>query len=392
MEVFGFMMLQSSFQTGVRKIQCHPQMPLEYAGWSKTYKGFVPELSWSTDKTFWSIQPQRRAVEARCYDLCKMDAVELLNIGRKLGATGQDSRMRIAMSILGLRSEDLAVPLDQKDGDLHRMRWAEVLDHLIGFQHYQTAEGLWRRLCQLHNTGPEDLIARWLQKQSWQCGLDRNVVGSREVDWVVDLCLPEPYTRIVACSGEYHCMAVINSDDWSGLQDVDPCLLQIYVAENREDLLEQISIRSVRGDSQKEDFLREKLPAGLRNLYAGQPASSSLLGLKQPRLRFAMGDLVGWQQELSPLSRRPSNNQYIQDLVLSAKDQTVWELPDSAFSRLRPSGKIGAGDSLLNSAQARIHTMPGGLMRKDLPPVLGRAEEDAGITQLYRPLNPFRAA
>jgi len=401
MDVFGFMMLSRSTRTeGTQLIHCNPTVPLEYAGWSKPYKGFIPELSWSTEKPFWSLAPVRNALISRCEDLCEMDAVELLNAGRRLGAVDRDSRLRQAMTVLGLTPNQLAVPVHSVDDDLYRMRWAEVLDHLIGFKHFKTTQTLHQRICQLDNTAASSVVERWLNKQTWACSLEHNILGDHKGDWVIDLCQAkdEGWVRMISqSSAAGHYLVTIHSSQWIDLQDISPSNIEVHSLPSHEELLATIKDRGLQRNSMATSLswhndLKDKLPSGIRSLYQGQPVASSLVGLKQPRIRIKMGDLVAWSHSVPFLHSRPADQEYASSII--QEGPLIEQFPASAFSMTRSfapgRNDIEPADALRQFLGARVHTLPGGLFRKDLPAVPSRVydEKQSGV-ELYKPVNPF---
>ena len=382
MQVFGFMSLHEELVTqGAKLLSCSPRVPLWASGWGEPYKDFIPELGWDSSEELWIIQAQREAILARMEAVCQLDAMHLLVAGRRLGAVGHDTRLRRAMISLGLSQSQLAVPINCKDNPEHRMRWLEVLDYLLGTHRSPSKQALFTQLCLIENTTSWHRFERWREK-TWMLGPGQMILGNKEKPWQVDISSGDAKTRVLAFSGKQHILVEIRGEGLSDLQDPDPRHISVYVMMSLDEMLERIELLF----SRPEESLEVIKSVRLADLYEGGPIASHLLGLKSPRLRIHLGEMIGWQQMLRTRWVKSDHG-----LI----DPQPLDWPGGAFAEqrnvLHPMLE-DEQDQLAMIKYACYHIMPGGLFRPDLPGVSGRAATLPTRLVLYRPVNPFASA
>jgi hypothetical protein len=138
----------------------------------------------------------------------------------------------------------------------------------------------------------------------------------------------------------------------------------------------------------------KKLPKALAQHYLGQPIASSLVGLKTPRIRIKIGQLVDWEMPLPVSYIRPADQTYLEALLNESPSDLG--LPPAAFKHSRPNilkpDHLPPERLLARVHIAKLYTLPGGLLRTDLPAVASRSEERPPSIELYHPLNPFAAS
>ena len=216
------------------------------------------------------------------------------------------------------------------------------------------------------------------------------VVGDRSQPWSIDLCRSDLGRRVLASRhNQTFCLVVIDAPSLTGLQDPDPGMVQVEQFSCKSDLaaaLEAVLVPTGNNNA------KGKLPKNLAASYRGQPVASALVGLKPPCIVSKTGELTEWELPLHVSTLRPADQTYLEALLNESPADLG--LPLAAF-RYSKSCSVMSNDlpqekSMAQAHVARLHTMPGGLMRSDLPAVSSRSEEQPPKIKLYHPLNPFK--
>jgi hypothetical protein len=274
------------------------------------------------------------------------------------------------MQVLGLSERQLMVHLNNTEDFTHRMRWIEILDYLLGASRFDTSSTveLHKKLCLLENTASWSTYHHWARSHGWSASGHCLYLGDRSQDWQVDLASGDGKRRLVArSSAAGHSMIMIRGQGLSDLQDPDPRCLQVQTAGSLEQMLVEIESFFHCVNNRRLELQSPRLSAA----YSSEPVASGLLGLKHPRLRLKLGEILLWQQALST-------------------SQTA-KLPDSAFVHCCDIARRKHTMSVDLLRQACSLTLPGGLLRTDLPAVPSRAQCIPSKITLYHPANPYRA-
>lgn len=373
-QVFGYMSFATQeLARGACLAYANPDVSLLDAGWCSPWRDFVPELGWNTSEPLWILKPEPRAISRRLEELCRMDALALMQIGRNLGTTSNDLRLRRAMQRLGLSEQQLETHLSQQDAALHKMRWLEVLDHLLGLTDGEMVDTqrLYDKVCMLGNTVSDQRWRDWNKMHAWQTENNQQAELSPGREWKVDLVSPDTQGRVIACSNDNHHTAIfIDAVGESGLQHPDPrnCLAVCY--SSFAQMLK--GIEAFLGEHGSGHDLGAQIKStDCRNRYQGQAVVAHLLSLGAPRMRFGLREWDYWQH----------------DLDLHGRQGVI--LPNAAF--MSPGRRLTKAPPLQTQdiSRVRCQTMPGGLMRLDLPGFEARASSLPASLRLYQPLSPY---